>query len=441
MRFKTIGMRVWLSFSLIIVLIISLISVSYFYGYNYLNLNNQKKDLLTIHNILINRDYNEKIRFEDLNNLKYSSHFIYNGLHHLPINNEDNLDVKEKEVEIEVIKLAKGNLSNSFFEKEINGSKYIVYITYTGVKDGYFISYMPIVPNTDILFYIITIGVLFILCGLVLAKTISKHISQPLKELEHFSEKVSRKEFEAELYIKSEDEIGSLANSMLAMRDNLKRVSEEEKLFLQSISHDLKTPVSVIIAHADAIIDGVYIDSIENTAEIIKNEASVLNRKIRQLLYLNTLEFSLQNQEELEEINVKELLINLTSRFKFFNNSLVWKVEAEDTVIIADYDKISVSLENIIDNAIRYAKTKIELNAKLENNIVHIEIINDGENISKEALEKIFDNLYKDKKGKFGLGLAISKKIIEHYNGEINAENILNGVKFNINLPCEVKGE
>lgn len=67
---------------------------------------------------------------------------------------------------------------------------------------------------------------------------------------------------------------------MNRMQKELKKIDEEEKMFLQSISHDLKTPVMVIMSHAQAIIDGMYIESVEETAEIIKDEAAILEKKL-----------------------------------------------------------------------------------------------------------------------------------------------------------------
>lgn len=80
---------------------------------------------------------------------------------------------------------------------------------------------------------------------------------------------------------------------MNMMQRELKRADEEEKMFLQSISHDLKTPIMVIMSHAAAIIDGVYVESVEKSAEIIKDEALNLEKKVKQMLYLNTLDYVL----------------------------------------------------------------------------------------------------------------------------------------------------
>ena len=104
-----------------------------------------------------------------------------------------------------------------------------------------------------------------------------------------------------------------------------------------------------------------------------------------------------------------------------------------------DIDKLaSFSIENVLDNALRYAKEKIGVTLKVQNGFVVLEIYNDGDNIKSKNIERIFDNLYKDKTGNFGLGLAISKKIIDFYHGEIEAINREVGVSFIIKYPIKI---
>lgn len=96
-----------------------------------------------------------------------------------------------------------------------------------------------------------------------------------------------------------------------------------------------------------------------------------------------------------------------------------------------------VFIENILDNSLRYAKAKICVTLKKEDTFAVIDIHNAGPSIPAEHLTHIFDNFYKDKTGNFGLGLAISKKIISFYHGEIQASNRDAGVSFLIKYPIK----
>jgi two-component system sensor histidine kinase CssS len=443
MKIKSISMRIWITFTIIISLIITTLSLSLYATYYQLTLHNLKSDLNTIHNILIEKSFESKFRFGDLRNLKESGHFIVTEDEMISISSPTNaslpLDEKlqrlmDPSVKEKIATYSQKNAQSDFFKEKIFGQTYIFYIT--DIDTGYFISYMPVIINPQIFCGMFLLGLVFIFSGLLTSIMVSKSITKPLKELETFTDKIAKKDFSSTININTDDEVGSLAKSMLKMQENLKRVDAEEKQFLQSISHDLKTPVAVILAHADSIIDGVYIDSVEQTAEIIKNEAINLDKKIKKLLYLNTLDFSLTN-EETEKVNLKDLLYDMLSRFKFLNPNISWVLEVEDYSILANYDKISISIENIIDNALRYAKSAICIKLYKEQDNIVIEIFNDGEQINPDAIDKIFNNLYKDKKGNFGLGLAISQKIITHYNGVISAENRFNGVSFVIKFKEE----
>ena len=289
----------------------------------------------------------------------------------------------------------------------------------------------------SLVYMVIGIGIIFVILGFFIARIVANAISRPLKELEEFTVRIANKNWNEPIKINSEDEIGRLAGAMNEMQKALKYVDEEEKVFLQSMSHDLKTPVMVIMSHAEAIIDGVYIESVENTAEIIKKEAINLQKKLNQLLYLNTLDYVLQKSNKSTEINLQNLLLNNINRFKLVNSKIIWEVEeTSETFTYGNIEKIEVIIENILDNQLRYAKEKICVSLKQKNAYAVIEIYNDGPKIDEKHMEHIFDNLYKDKTGNFGIGLAICKKIIDFYKGEIVAINKEIGVSFMIKLPC-----
>jgi two-component system, OmpR family, sensor histidine kinase CssS len=264
---------------------------------------------------------------------------------------------------------------------------------------------------------------------------VANRISKPLKELEEYTVRIAHKDWKKPIEVKSEDEIGRLGSSMNFMQEELKRADSEEKMFLQSISHDLKTPVMVIMSHAEAIIDGVYAESMEKNAEIIRDEAIRLEKKINHLLYLNTLSYVLENDVNKVKVNLRDLLSHIISRFEAVNSSIEWEAELQNLSTFGNMDKIQVSIENIMDNGMRYAQSKMRVSLKEKGSFAVIEIYNDGPKIKDEHIGKIFDNFYKDKTGNFGLGLAISKKIVDFYKGNISAVNRDKGVSFIIKYP------
>lgn len=457
LKFKSLTMRIWTTFTAVILVIICSISLIYLFAFRRMSENAKIQDLQVAHDILLtSKNFNQPTRFDELKNLHGSDRFI------VKIDNNKAVQIEDVNKRIDMppqqgkdippqfhgidnaarIWMASFIKDDNLYEKQFkatyNNMNFLFIISSIDSNSSgksYLISYMPNIQDNSLLYTMLGIGLVFIAIGFLTAKLVANYISKPLKELENYTVRIAHKDWKEPIKLKNEDEIGRLADSMNRMQKELKHADEEEKMFLQSISHDLKTPVMVIMSHADAIIDGVYIDSVEKTAEIIRDEAISLEKKIKQLLYLNTLDYVLENNAENSEINLQEFLLRIINRFELVNSKIEWNLDIDKIIINGNGDKLQVAIENILDNGLRYAKEKICITLKQEDSLATLEIYNDGPNIKKEHIERIFDNLYKDKTGNFGLGLAISKKIIDFYKGEIKAVNRENGVSFIIKYP------
>jgi two-component system sensor histidine kinase CssS len=454
-RFKSLTMRIWTTFTAIILIIICSISFLYLVAYRKVDEKAKAQDLLVAHDFLLkSKNFSEPDRFDEMRNLKGSEHFIVkissNSVQITGLDKEKNNlpphDLKmtpppmneDYAVKSWMAGYINGSMNEKQFIKKYKNMNFIFIISSintAGTEKQYLISYTPDMQDNSWLYMVIIIGAVFIFIGFITAKIVAGYISKPLSELEKFTVRVAHKDWKEPIEVKSDDEIGRLMVSMNRMQSELRHADEEEKKFLQSISHDLKTPVMVIMSHAEAIIDGVYIDSVEKTAEIIRNEAILLNKKIKNLLYLNTLDYVLENNKENETINLHNLILNIVNRFEAINSKIQWDMDLDEVNIYGNADKIQVAIENIIDNGLRYANEKISINVKKEDSFAVLKIYNDGPNIDADHINNIFDNFYKDKTGNFGLGLAISKKIIDFYKGEIKAENNSIGVTFTIKYP------
>ena len=456
-KYKSLTMRIWTTFTAIILIIIFSISFFYLVAFKTITEKAKTKDLKWSHdNLLKANNFTTPNRFDEIGNLRGSDYYILsvdannraqiiniNKTHGLPPIPQGNVNspfrINENNIKMWMASfITPGTLYEKQFKESYNNRKYIFFISsikYGDLGTSYLITYMPEMQDNNLLYMVLWIGILFIAIGFLCAKLVANYISRPLKDLENYTIRIAHKDWEKPIIVKNEDEIGRLANSMNMMQKELKRGDEEEKLFLQSISHDLKTPIMVIMSHAEAIIDGVYVESVEQNAQIIRDEALSLEKKVKQMLYLNTLDYVLENNFENIEINMHRLLYHITNRFEVINSNIQWNVNIGEATITGNADKVQVSIENILDNSLRYAKGKINVTLKKEGNFAVVEIYNDGPHIPEEHLSHIFDNFYKDKTGKFGLGLAICKKIINYYNGEIEVTNRDIGVSFSIRYP------
>jgi len=450
-------MRIWTTFTIIILIIISSISFFYLVAFRSMNEKAITNDLKVSHDILLKtNNFTQPNRSDEFGNLKGSDYFIYNVDKNnnatiinvnkgsrLPPNttNNPNSPFKANDNNVKIWMstfVTPGTLYEKQYKGTYNNMKFIFIISsvnYGSSGKSYLITYIPEMLDNSMFYMVLWVGIIFIAIGFLTSKLVANYISKPLKELENCTIRIAHKDWTKPINVKNEDEIGRLATSMNMMQKELRRTDEEEKMFLQSISHDLKTPVMVIMSHAEAIIDGVYVESVEKNAEIIRDEALSLEKKVKQMLYLNTLDYVLENNFENIEINLHRLLIHIINRFEVINNNIEWDLDIDEAIINGNVDKIQVSIENILDNSLRYAKSKICVSLKKEGDFAVIGIYNDGPSIPSEHLSHIFDNFYKDKTGKFGLGLAICKKIVNYYNGEIEVTNKDIGVCFSIRYP------
>lgn len=443
MKFKTLAMRIWVTFTSIILVIVCAIMFMYLVVYRTVDENAKSKDLMIVHETIIDGSFGEFAKFDTFQNLRGSDHVILKNGEIISFFEGKKSGVHKegeprppffentRKAESEMAQYAQSGDDGKTFKKRLDGRKYIFIIS--EYNDGFLISSVPCEYDNRALYYVIVIGGIFAIFGFIAAKIVANYIARPLKRLEEFTKRVAVKNFSEPIEISNCDEIGVLADEMNKMQDSLRRAEEEEKKFLQSISHDLKTPVMVIMSHADAIIDGVYVDSVENTALIIKNEAVALSKKIKELLYLNTLDYVLENQTASEKVNLGAVCENTARRMEQLRREISFFVTCgENLVITANADKITVAIENVLDNALRFAKSRIEISAHRTENSIVIDIFNDGEHIDEGSINKVFDNMYKHKKGNFGLGLAITKKIVRFYGGDITAQNTDFGVNFRI---------
>lgn len=444
-KFKSLAMRIWATYTVLILFIICSISFLYIVAYRFLDDKAKMNDLKVTHNIVLrSQNLEDKGLWDELKNLKGSNNFI------LKYNYENAEKIVNKKRIIYLMPkiygvenwisgfIQKENMDAEMFKKSYKNTEYLFIISSfqaSNSEQSYLISYMPNNHDNTFLYTVLIISVLFVGIGFFAAKFVANYISKPLQELEIYATRISHKDWTHPIQMESNDEIGRLANAMISMQRELKRADEEEKMFLQSISHDLKTPVAIILSHAQSIIDGIYIESTEHTAEIIKEESLRLEKKIKQLLYLNTLDYLLINQTERSCFSLDELLLNLVSRFQTMNSNITWEYNLADIMVTGCEEKLQIAIENILDNALRYADKLIHLSLKKEENSIILEIYNDGSKINESSVERIFDNLYKDKTGNFGLGLAITKKILNFHNGQIYALNKEGGVSFIIELP------
>ena len=232
--------------------------------------------------------------------------------------------------------------------------------------------------------------------------------------------------------VKSKDELEDINKELLYMLKKLRDANKNQKEFFQNTSHELKTPLVSIQGYAEAIKDGIMEeDDMQNALDIIIEESKSLSNVITSVLYLS----SMDKVEKYD--NKKDDWVNIDERIERWR-SLSENILADKNIELVDnipvnleifmmQEKVDKLINNLLGNALRYAKTKIEIDFFVKNNKAHLLISDDGNGFDENDVDKIFDRFYKGEGGKNGLGLAIVKAIVDNYKGQIKAYNSENG--------------
>ncbi|EJP26171.1 GHKL domain protein [Peptostreptococcaceae bacterium AS15] len=228
--------------------------------------------------------------------------------------------------------------------------------------------------------------------------------------------------------VKSKDELEDINKELLYMLKKLRDANKNQKEFFQNTSHELKTPLMSIQGYAEAIKDGVMEeDEMQNALDIIIEESKGLSNVITSVLYLSSMD-KVEKYDDKKDtwINIDERI----ERWKSLSENILAdkNIEVVDNVpvnleILMMQEKVDKLINNLLGNAIRYAKTKVEIDFFVQSNKAHLLISDDGNGFDDSDVDKIFDRFYKGEGGKNGLGLAIVKAIVDNYKGQIRAYN------------------
>lgn len=248
----------------------------------------------------------------------------------------------------------------------------------------------------------------------------------PLKKIKIYIDNIKDRK-QSELIIDREDEIGIVSKALVEMKNDLERQESIKEEMIHNISHDLKTPIALIQTYGQSVKDDVYPYGDKNSSmDIILENATRLEHKVKSFLYLNRLDYLQGENIELGTFDMKQLIEKVVSQMDALKPELTLETDLEDVCFIGDEEHWRVAIENIIENATRYAHSQIRIILKDK----YLEIYNDGESLEEENLPYLFNPYVKGVKGQFGLGLSIVSKIATMFGYDVKAENKELGVSF-----------
>ncbi|GAB6497372.1 sensor histidine kinase [Bacillus sp. UMTAT18] len=349
-----------------------------------------------------------------------------------------------------VMKVKVEGQSNKLYDQEkLKASFFAKYIA----KDNTIILMGTSIAHSNEIIKTLNTFYLYILCFsllliILLVWILSKIITTPLKELSDVAQDISHLKFKR-TKVKTNDEIGELADSINIMSDTLHEAhqdltdrNEHLKRFMGDVTHELKTPIALVKAYSmgikDGLDDGTYVDTIIKQTDHISN-------LIEELLRFSELERDVLQKEEFP---IEPLVRSIIDKHKIELDSKEIQLQTNSNIknqaIYADLNKMGMVFQNLISNAIKYTTNEnIIITLEERNKSVYFQIKNGINAEQIKDIDKIWEPFYvlessrsKEHSGT-GLGLAIVKSILERHGFDYGISIIEGEIRFYINMKNE----
>ncbi|WP_298844251.1 sensor histidine kinase [Clostridium sp.] len=292
---------------------------------------------------------------------------------------------------------------------------------------------------------LISVGIASLCIALMVGLLMAKRLSKPILNVMDTAEMISKGDYSQRIEKKSDiEEIDKLTRSINNLGKSLYEQEKLRKRLTRDVSHELRTPLATLQSHMEALIDGVW----EPTTDRLiccHEEILRLNRLVGDLEKLN-----LYESENLilnkTKFKLGEVVRNIVFNFEteFLNKEIELIFYDKDIILHADQDKISQVIVNLLSNALKYTQKggKVEVKLFQDGIYAKVSVKDSGLGISEKDLPYVFERFYRIDKsrnkltGGAGIGLTITKSIVEAHMGTINVESTINqGTQFIIKLP------
>jgi signal transduction histidine kinase len=292
--------------------------------------------------------------------------------------------------------------------------------------------------------------------ALLLGGLLARALTRPLRELTTAAHEIAQGRLEQKVPVRSQDELGALAGAFNRMSADLARARDQRRQMTADIAHELRTPLSVILGHAEALRDGVLPPSPE-TLGLVHDEAQRLSRLVEDLRTLSLAEageLALSRRPTRPSVIVESAAAAQAPRAQRQQIELRTEIEAGLPEVEVDPDRMAQVMGNLLDNALRHTPAGGRVVCRVTRRPspdarhptpVTFSVSDTGPGIAPEDLPHLFDRFYRADKARgrspeqrgSGLGLAIAKSIVEAHGGRLRAESEPGaGAQFFIEIPA-----
>ena len=280
--------------------------------------------------------------------------------------------------------------------------------------------------------YMIIVGIVFVMT-LILALILSRFIVRPIKEINNESKNLSKGEYDGENIRPSSEEFVQLNNTLINANEEILKADKAKKELLGNVSHDLRTPLTMIVGYGEMIRD-LPEENNEENINVIIDEAKRLSTLVDDLIDISKIE-SIKVELNKESISLNELLQSVYHQYELYCKTQGIDLELElsdDVNIEVDEKRIRQVLYNFVNNSLNYNDKddkKIIIGAQKIDNYYRVYVYDNGEGIDEKDMNNIWDRYYKvDKEHRrhhigSGIGLSLAKELLEAHGFNYGVES------------------
>ncbi len=276
------------------------------------------------------------------------------------------------------------------------------------------------------------------------ALVLARRIIRPLTAIEQATASIAAGDFAVRVRAEGDDELAQLGHSVNRMATDLERSKALDQQFLMSVSHDLRTPLTAISGYAEALRDGAVTDPTQ-AGEVIGNQADRLERLVGDLLDLARLDanrFTLDRRQVDAAVIVGRAVAGQAHRAEELGLTLR-ATPSGPLPVVADPDRLAQCVENLVDNALKFATTEVAVTTDRDDRDVRVVVADDGPGIDDADLPHVFERLYTGSnrpdrsENSTGMGLAIVRELMAAMGGSVSIRSeVGTGTSLVLRLPA-----
>lgn len=300
--------------------------------------------------------------------------------------------------------------------------------------------------------FFVGISLVTLAIGSVIVYFLARHIARPIRKIDQTAQRIAEMDFSEKCEIATGDEIEALAGSVNKMaaqleqnisllRRDLEREEQTNTLrkeFIANVSHDLKTPLTLISSYTEALDSGNVAQ--KEAVHVFQEQCRRMDRMVNQMLTLSQLESGMMKYD-MTVFSADELILSVVTSFRLPLQQQEIYIEHQvepDCIIYGDFNRVQQVLTNLLENAVKYVdeRKQIRITAEKNRDCIRVSVYNTHPPLKEQELANVFEMFYRTDPSRehgeksYGVGLAIVKSIVQAHQGAYGACNKDGGVCF-----------